>query len=178
MKKLLLSLLTVASLGTATITHAQTVAIKANPLAFFGGTDLLSAEVKIGENSTASAGLGLAGYKIAGSKYSSVGGELQYRYYFKEALHGWYAGAKVGYLSGKVKLNNFFSEESNETNYSAFNVGAKAGYQWIFGSGFTLDLNLGAAYSSFKYDDNSGDFSSLKASGILPNIGFGLGFAF
>ena len=63
----------------------------------FWAVPISSAEkLKLDENSTAIAGLGVAGYKIAGSKYSSVGGELQYRYYFKEALHGWYAVCKSG----------------------------------------------------------------------------------
>lgn len=159
--------------------YAQNIALKVNPLSFFGGTDLVSGEFKIGDNSSVIAGLGVAGYKIAGSKYSSFGGEAQYRYYFSEALHGWYGGAKVGYLAGKVKLEDYYNDGTKyETNYGALNLGVKGGYQWIFGSGFTLDLNLGAAYSSFKYDDNSGNFSTLKGSGILPNLGFALGFAF
>jgi len=176
MKKVLLSLLVVAGLGFAT--NAQTVAIKANPLALLGGTDLLSGEFKVGGNSSVGVGLGLAGFKIAGSKYSSFGGEAQYRYYFRESLHGWYLGAKAGYLAGKVKIDGFGDGETYKTNYGSFNVGAKAGYQWAFDSGFVIDLNLGAAYSSFKYDDNSGEFATLKGSGILPNLGFGLGFAF
>ncbi|MGM9478635.1 DUF3575 domain-containing protein [Pedobacter sp. GSP4] len=176
MKKTLLSLLTAALLGFAA--QAQTIAIKANPLALLGGTDLVSGEFKIGDNSSVSAGLGAAGYKISGSKYSSFGGEAQYRYYFRESLHGWYVGAKAGYLAGKVKVQGFFDEKEYETKYGSLNAGVKGGYQWAFDSGFVIDLNLGAAYSSFKYDDNDGAFSSLKGSGILPNLGFGLGFAF
>jgi hypothetical protein len=175
MKKNLLSLLMLVAF--ACTAKAQTVAIKANPLAFFSGTDLLSGEFKIGGNSSVLVGAGIAGFKISGSKYSSFGGEAQYRYYFNEALKGWYAGAKVGYLSGKVKIDSF-DDDQYETNFGALNVGVKAGYQWVFRSGFTLDLNLGAAYSSYKYDDNQDAFSSLKASGVLPNLGFGLGYAF
>jgi len=176
MKKTLLSLLMVAGLGFAT--KAQTIAIKANPLALLGGTDLVSGEFKIGANSSVSAGLGVAGYKLSDSKYSSIGGEAQYRYYFRESLHGWYLGAKVGYLSGKVKIEDFNDGKDYKTNYGSLNIGAKAGYQWAFDSGFVIDLNLGAAYSSFKYDDNDGAFSTLKGSGVLPNLGFGLGFSF
>jgi hypothetical protein len=176
MKKNLFSLIML--LAFACTVKAQTVAIKANPLAFFSGTDLLSGEFKIGGNSSVLVGAGIAGFKISGSKYSSLGGEAQYRYYFSEALKGWYGGAKVGYLSGKVKIDDYFDGEQYETNFGAFNVGIKAGHQWVFKSGFTLDLNLGAAYSSYKYDDNQGAFSNLKASGVLPNLGFALGYAF
>jgi len=179
MKKALFTLLVITA-GLAQV-KAQDVALKVNPLSFFGGTDLVSGEFKIGDNSSLIGGVGVSGFKISGSKYSSFGGEVQYRYYFDEALHGWYAGGKVGYLAGKVKLEDFgfgTMSSSSETNYGSFNAGVKGGYQWVFGSGFTLDLNLGAAYSSFKYDDNSGAFSTLKGSGVLPNLGFGLGFAF
>ena len=104
-------------------------------------------------------------------------------------MKGWYAGAQAGYSTGKVKLEsstfsfggfglNDVETVSSETNFSALKFGAKGGYQWVWNSGFSLDLNLGLAYNSFSYDDESGNFSTLKGSGILPNLGFGLGYAF
>lgn len=183
MKKVILTAIAVFGFAFA---NAQENSIKVNPLSFFGGTDLVSFEHKLSDNSTGIVGAGLAGFKIGDAKYSSFGGELQYRYYFEEALKGWYAGGQAGYSSGKVELENSgfiisgtsITTTSSETNFSAFKVGAKGGYQWLWDSGFTLDLNLGVGYNSFKYDSSEGSFSTLKASGVLPNLGFALGYSF
>ncbi len=183
MKKIILSLVAVMAFGVA---NSQENIIKANPLSLLGGTDLVSFEHKIGEHSSVVVGAGIGGFKIGDAKYSNLGGELQYRYYFKESLRGVYAGGQVGYSSGKVKLENNYSFDTNgnlvsgtsETNFGAFKVGAKGGYQWVWSSGFSLDLNLGIAYNNFSYKSSDASFSTLKASGVLPNFGFGLGYAF
>lgn len=184
MKKVLLT--AVAVLGFVSFSNAQENIIKANPLSLLGGSDLVSFEHKLGEKSSIVVGAGIGGFKIGDAKYSSVGGELQYRYYFNEALKGVYAGGQAGYTSGKVKFENSFSFDSSgnlvsgtsETTYGALKVGAKGGYQWVWDSGFALDLNLGIAYNKFEYKSNDGVFSGLKASGVLPNFGFGIGYAF
>ncbi|WP_396181545.1 DUF3575 domain-containing protein [Flavobacterium sp.] len=184
MKKVLLT--AVAVFGFVA-TNAQENIVKVNPLSILGGTDLVSFEHKLGDNSSFVVGGGIGGFKIGDAKYSNLGGELQYRYYFNEALQGFYAGAQAGYNSGKVKLENSFSISStgaittgtsNETNFGALKVGAKGGYQWIWDSGLSIDLNVGIAYNKFTYKNEDGLFSTLKASGTLPNFGFGIGYAF
>jgi len=182
MKKIILTAAAVFAFGFA---NAQENIIKANPLSVLGGTDLLSFEHKIGEHSSAVLGLGYGGFKIGDAKYTNMGAEVQYRYYFDEALKGFYAGGQIGYTSGKVTLDGFSFDSnfnlvssSNETTFSSLKVGAKGGYQWVWTSGFSLDLNLGLAYNNFTYKSSDAAFSSLKASGVLPNFGFGLGYAF
>jgi hypothetical protein len=183
MKKLFIAAIAVMSFGLA---NAQESAIKANPLALLGGSDLLSYEFGIGESSTLVIGGGIGGYKLGGFKYSSFGGEVQYRYYFDEKLKGWYGGARAGFNSGKVKSEGFnFSFDGldnntsdSETNFTAFGGGVMGGYQFIIGSGFVIDLNLGASFTSFSYDTNDGVFDTLDGSGIFPRFGFGLGYAF
>ena len=125
----------------------------------------------------------IGGFKLGSIKYSSYGGGLQYRYYFSEAIKGWYGAGVAGLQSGSVEDEGFDfgggfgSTESSETNFSAFNLGARAGYQWVWGSGFTFDLNLGIAYSTFSYDDDT-NFTGLRASGILPTGSLALGYSF
>ncbi len=169
MKKIILTAIAVCAFGFA---NAQENIIKANPLALLGGTDMVSFEHKLGENTSILLGAGIGGYKIGDAEYSNMGAEVQYRYYFEEAFKGFYAGGQVGYSSGKVKIL------SSETNFGSFKLGGKGGYQWVWDSGFSLDLNIGIAYNNFSYKDSSGAFTSLKASGVLPNFGFGLGYAF
>ncbi|MCL6461241.1 Protein of unknown function [Flavobacterium micromati] len=183
MKKIILSAIAVMAFG---FVSAQENVVKVNPLSILGGTDLVSFEHKLGENSSFVVGAGIGGFKIGDAKYSNFGGEVQYRYYFNEALRGFYAGGQAGYSAGKVEIENSFSfddqgnmnSSTNETNFGAFKVGAKGGYQWIWESGFSLDLNLGLAYNNFNYKNSDSSFSTLKASGVLPNFGFALGYGF
>jgi hypothetical protein len=181
MKKIILSALAICAF---TLASAQENIIKANPLSVLGGTDLLSFEHKLGDNSSILVGAGIGGFKIGTAKYSNMGAEVQYRYYFNEALKGLYAGGQIGYSSGKVKLETIdftgttFASITNETNFSSLKLGGKGGYQWVWDSGFSLDLNVGIAYNNFSYKNSDASFSTLKASGVLPNFGFGLGYAF
>lgn len=183
MKKVLLTAAAVFAFGFA---NAQENVIKANPLSILGGSDLVSFEHKLSDKSSIVLGAGIGGFKIGDAKYSSFGAEAQYRFYFNEALRGFYAGGQAGYTSGKVKLEgvptfneNFeLTSSTSETNFGALKVGAKGGYQWIWDSGFSLDLNLGIAYNKFNYKSSDSTFSTLKASGVLPNFGFALGYAF
>ncbi len=174
MKKIFL---TAAAVFAFSFANAQENIVKANPLALLGGTDMVSFEHKLDGNSSIVLGAGIGGFKIGEAKYSNMGAEVQYRYYFNEALEGFYAGGQVGYSSGKVKIG-VPGYSTNETNFGSFKLGGKGGYQWIWDSGFSLDLNVGIAYNNFSYKNSDALFATLKASGVLPNFGFGLGYAF
>ena len=95
-------------------------------------------------------------------------------------IRGWI----TSYTSGKVKIDNAFDfgdggfETDNESKFTSLRIGAKGGYQWLWGSGFVLDLNLGLAYTKFSYENSDSAFSSLKASGILPTGSLAIGYSF
>ena len=185
MKKIILSAIAIMTIGFA---NAQENSIKANPLsALFGGNDLVSFEHKIADKGTLALGLGYSSLTVGETTYADYGAELQYRFYFEDAFKGWYAGPNVGYSAGSVKSEylSFYGNGGTKTyedKRTKLQIGARAGYQWVFGSGFTLDLNLGLAYNKYTY--NFGDTtneslqSGYKASGILPNFGLGLGYTF
>ena len=161
----------------------QKNSVKANPFALLGGTDLVNYERAIGEHSSVGGGLGLGGFKFGGAKYSSFGANLAYRYFFEEALRGWYGLGIVFYQGGSVKLEtpNFFGGPVQEakSDFNAFGLGARGGYQWIWDSGFTLDLSLGFTYSSFSYSgDTNSQTLDLKGGGVLPSFGVALGYSF
>ncbi len=110
-------------------------------------------------------------------KYTSYGSELQGTYYFKEALEGLYGGAQAGFNLGNATLDAGFA--TSEVSYTSFRLGAKAGYQWIWKSGFALDLNLGFGYNKFSYNADAGSLTTgLSGGGVRPNLGFGIGYAF
>ncbi len=182
MKKLLLCA-AFAVLGLSTV-NAQENVIKANPLALLGGTDLVSYERALGDHASVVVSAALGGFKLSDVKYKSFGAGLQYRYYFADVLDGWYGAAVASYQSGKTEVENgiFLSgNNADEFDFTALGGGLKIGHQWVWDSGFSLDLNIGASYKSFDYDFTDGTSQTtqdlFKASGTLPTFGFGLGYA-
>ncbi|WP_018676487.1 DUF3575 domain-containing protein [Riemerella columbina] len=175
MKKLFL----VGALALFGAVNAQQNSVKVNPFALLGGTDMVTYERAISGNSSVGLGGGIGGFKIGDVKYSNAGGTIFYRYYFNEALKGWYGMGSVAYSGGTVKYTDGFNNKEEKQNFSSFGGGVKAGYQWLWNSGFTLDLNAGLGYSSFNYDSNeSSNNIALKASGVLPMFGVALGYSF
>lgn len=178
----------VGALALCGAMSAQKNSVKANPFALLGGSDLVSYERAIGGNSTVGVGAGIGGFKLGGVKYSQAGGSVFYRYYFGEALKGWYGHGGVSYSGGKVKTENegisfdinansiSANKSSEEVKFGAFGAQVKAGYQWVWNSGFTLDLNAGIGYTSFNYDNS--ETTGLKGNGILPALGVALGYSF
>jgi hypothetical protein len=174
MKKIFLGALTLLSMN---FIKAQDNVVKVNPLSFFGGSDLVSYERKLTDNISGLVGLGYSSFSLSSYKYTSYGTELQGRYYFKDVLEGFYGGAQAGLNLGKAKLDAGFI--SSDVSYTSIRLGAKAGYQWIWKSGFALDLNLGFGYNTFSYNAGAGSSTAgLSGGGIRPNLGFGIGYAF
>jgi hypothetical protein len=156
----------------ATITsNAQDNIIKINPLALVNGSDLLSFEKVITDRSSLILGAGISNFKFGDLKYQSKGAELQYRYYFDEVLFGWYAGGQVGYSTGKVELDD------ESLTYNSIKGGIKGGRQWIWDSGFSVDLNIGVAYNTFDYSETA-DPEIYQLSGIYPNLAVAIGYSF
>lgn len=179
MKKILLA----SAFALFGLANAQENSVKVNPFALLGGTDLVSYERAIGGASTVGVGVGIGGFKIADYKYSNVGGSVFYRYYFGGTpLKGWYGLGGLSYSNGKAKYNkSIFGEDLKfEHKYNSFGGNVRAGYQWVWDSGFTLDLNAGISYSSFNYktNDTVEEIVGLKSSGILPAVGVALGYSF
>ena len=174
MKKILLGALTLLSMNFA---KAQDNAIKVNPFAFFGGSDLISYERKFTDNISGLVGLGYSSFSLSSYKYTSYGSEIQGRYYFKEALEGFYGGAQAGFNLGNATLDAGIL--SSDISYTSIRLGAKGGYQWVWKSGFALDLNLGLGFNTFSYNADSGTSTiGLSGGGVRPNLGLGLGYAF
>jgi hypothetical protein len=112
-------------------------------------------------------------------KYQFFGLGAEYRYYFSgTAPKGAYVAPGASYLFGSAKYTNF-NNNSEKTTASGFTVKGVAGYQWIFGGNFVLDLNGGIQYLKLNLKDNSGDFANQNAaSGILPALSASIGFNF
>jgi hypothetical protein len=179
MKKLLIaaSMLISVSATFAQEGSPQNV-IKVNPLGIFFGNASLAYERALGEKSSFVIAPSFGFLKLSGFKYSSFGIGAEYRKYLsktRNAPAGLYVAPGVGYTGGSVKVDD---GNSDKVTYNSFTLKAVLGHQWIWDSGFVLDLNGGIQYFSFSYDNKNGAFSGLAASGVFPALGLSIGYAF
>ena len=159
MKKVLLTLITIIAVNAAV--SAQI--IKVAPVALAFGVINAGYEMKLGEKSSIYPSASV----YIGSTTNGFGLGLQYRKYLsssKDFPAGFFVAPEVQYASAKQKT-------LNDLSYSAFAVGAQIGYQWLLGDSFTIEVSGGPAYWSA-----GGGNNTVALSGILPSIGFNLGY--
>lgn len=180
MKKFLIAACMLISFSAAIAQEgAPQNVIKVNPLGIFFGSASLGYERAIGPKSSFVIAPSFGFLKFSGFKYSSFGIGAEYRQYLskgKSAPAGLYVAPGVGYTGGSVKVDD--GSGSDKTNYSSFTLKGVLGHQWVWDSGFVLDLNGGIQYFSFSYDEKNGAFSGAKANGIFPALGLAIGYAF
>lgn len=168
MKKLILSL---AFVAMAFGLSAQSNVIKTNPLSLAFGNFNATYERVLGTSSSILI-KGQYMYKLFGAEVNLAGGGLGFRYYFTNAKKpvpgGFYINPQATFAFGSV------TDDDNET-YSAKSIafGAEIGYQWVWESGFVLDLGIGPMYTNVSGD---GDGDGLK--GIMPSATLAIGYAF
>lgn len=181
MKKLLFASALFLGALTVNAQEAQKAnVIKVNPLGLLFGSANVGYERALNEKSSFMIAPQFGGFKLGGFKYSSFGGSAQYRFYFsdaKSAPEGFYAAPGLNFTSGKATIDDGMGEK-DETKFTSFGGSAMVGNQWIFNSGFVIDLGGGVQYSKFNYKDEEGSFSTLKASGIFPALSFSIGYNF
>ncbi|PWJ38465.1 DUF3575 domain-containing protein [Sediminitomix flava] len=171
MKKALL--LFFALLLTTSIVNAQDEQpknlVKVNPLGALLSVYNLTYERQIGE--TASSVL-LSGeylnWSTLGITGTSVG--IEYRFHFSKNR----TSPAGMYLSPVLSVGSL-TETSSDNSVAFTRIGAVFGHQWIYDSGFVLDLYGG--YGSYSFDESSFDEgTSISATG--PILGIALGYAF
>lgn len=173
----------ISAIAICGMVSAQQNSIKIAPFSLFGGAfggvNMLSYERAINEKSSLGLGAGYVGYSTEEVKYRHGGASLFYRYYFSQVLKGGYASGTASYGLGKVENKDYYSN-TTEDNYGILGIGFRAGYQWVWNSGFTLDLNGGLNYTFFNYKTRTENTNvdDLKANILLPTIGIALGYSF
>lgn len=147
--------------------------VKVNPLGILFGVASVGYERVLDAKSSVQFNAYFGGLSVAGNKYTNLGAGVDYRRYFgssSEAPKGFYVSPGVGVLNTKVKVGS-----SNGTA-TGVSLKAVAGNQWVFGSGFVIDLNGGIQYTNITPKINGVNYD--KYSGVYPAIGFSLGYAF
>ena len=122
---------------------------------------------------------------LAYKKYISKGREGLQGLYFSPAV-------KYGVLKGKQRYQDYIStgpttppviiEKTSDFKTNSLNVAFLFGKQWVYKSGFSLDISGGIGYYNNKYEgDNNFNFYYRRNQteyGITPNLNLSVGYAF
>lgn len=158
----------IALFGFITIASAQTQLIKTNPLGLAFGNFNVTYERVLNEKSTINLSANYQ-YRLFGVDVNSFGVGAGWRYFFtyakKDVPAGFYLQPQANVTFGNV----------DDFNYTAIGIGAEIGYQWVWDSGFVLDLGLGPQYTILtgSYEDIGFD----SEGGILPAATLAIGYA-
>ncbi len=169
MKKLIISLaFFVFALGL----HAQGNVIKTNPLGLAFGNFNATYERVLGTSSSILF-RGQYMYRLLGVKVNLGGVGLGYRYYITHAKKpvpaGFYVNPQAAFSFGSV-----YDDNNDAVSGTTLGIGAEIGYQWVWESGFVLDLGIGPMYTFV----NSDEANLTVDSGFLPSATLAIGYAF
>ena len=146
------------SMFLALTAFGQSSAVKVNPVGLAFG--VANAGYEFSTSDSQSATISGLYYDVSGISGFGVGAE--YRFYFGgEALKGWHAGPSLGYLS---------LEDDFNTSASVFSFGGEVGHQWVWNSGFLVDVFAGLGFAT------GGDILNGLDSTTI-GIGVSLGYA-
>ena len=177
MKKLLLVALLFSATYFKGYAQSEKNTLKINPISALLRTGSVFYEHKLSEKTSVQLGAAYTGMKISDTKFSGLALTPEFRFYPKQnALNGLYTAAFLRYQDYRVK-----DEESTaKGSYSSFGGGVLLGRQWIYSSGFTLDLFFGPSFNSgkVKADDGSNEPEINSAiDGLGLRAGVLIGFA-
>jgi hypothetical protein len=103
---------------------------------------------------------------------TGYGAQADYRHHFSNnrvSPAGLYLSPNIG--AGKIKTENVLGLGTAETSTSYYSTGVNFGHQWIYNSGFSLDLFFGYGLLSVANED-------VRDSGGYPSLGLAMGYAF
>lgn len=180
MKKLLtigaIMLVSQVSFGATTIeskttTQDRNVNITIDPLSMILGIFDAGADFRVNSNLTLGGYFKFASYEFTNSsltgssRLTAYGGGAKMHYYLtNNALEdSWYVSPSIGFMP----VQTFGSTQS------VFSTGTTIGYQWVYNSGFNMNLGFGVQYISI-----SSDMTDSYLRGIIPAAEFRMGFAF
>lgn len=162
MKKILLAVITIFAINTT----VQAQIIKVSPIALAFGVINAGYEKQLGEKSSIFPSASF--YSRSG--VSGFGLGLQYRKYLS-ASKDFPAGF---FVAPEVQYGSFKQKDFGDFSYSAFSIGGQIGYQWLLGDNFTIEVSGGPAY----WIAGSKGTGTVTYDGVLPSIGFNLGYFF
>lgn len=149
--------------------NAQDNVIKANPIGLAFGNFNATYERVLNDKTSVLIDANYR-YSLFGLDVSAFGVGAAYRFYITNAKKpvpaGFYAQGQAGFNLGSI----------DTFKYTSIAIGAQVGYQWVWDSGFVLDLGLGPVYTILSGETDS--FGSDSGGGILPSFTLAVGYAF
>jgi hypothetical protein len=149
--------------------------VKINPLGLLLRSANVAYEHVLSEKSSVQGNVQFGAFTIGTTKYSNIGASVDYKFYLsntKEAPAGFYASPGIGFFNTRVK------DGPQSLSGSGAIIKGVIGNQWVWESGFALDLFGGINYFAGGSINGTGGVSYTKFSGILPTLGASLGYAF
>lgn len=177
MKKIIISLIALAFFLGANAQEVKNV-VKVNPLGLLFGNASLSYERLLNEKSSVQLNANYGSWSLLETTISSVGAGLDYRMYIsktKVAPNGWYLSPGASFSNVSYSSTDINGDEITGA-VSSIGLKVDGGYQWVWDSGFELELFLGAGYGIAT--GSSEGVSLGSATGITPRLGIALGWGF
>ncbi len=158
--------------------YSNSITIK--PVFMIFGIFSLEYERKIADNMSLGLGLGYYTRSTGSSTFSGFQFVPEFRYYFEEAIEGWYASPYITYTIFTESYPIIETDQNtgadvtkdHSESLSFYGGGVVGGRKWVWG-GFTLD-----AWVGFGYLGLSGSSNESLSVGILPVSGLAIGFSF
>jgi hypothetical protein len=153
------------------LSFGQNQVIKMNPLGFAFGFFNVRYEKALNDKTSFQIGGNFYSRKFDEVKTTGFGLDAEYRFYItnrkKPAPEGFYIGPTIGFDFNKTKD----TDTKDGATFSLFGIGATVGYQWIWDSGFALELGMGPQYSILAGKGDGLD-DSVDYEGVLPRFGY------
>lgn len=151
--------------------------VRVNPLGLAFGIIGAEVDFKVGESMTVGPSLGILSTSLGTTSLNAyqIGARANFYLSGPAISDGWFAAPYASFLPMTIKSGNA------SASWSSFSAGALFGYQWVWESGFNMDVGLGASYYSTASSVTADDGSSLSVpgfSGILPAFEWSVGYAF
>ncbi len=178
-------------------THTNIIKIGTNT--FFDGDEFpfnISWETKVANRQSLQISLSPRLYKDDFQNTGGIALSLAYRKYIskgREGLQGLYFSpvVKYGVLNDKQIYTDYIytgpttpptmTQKTNTYKVNSLDVGFLFGKQWVYKSGFSLDISGGVGFFNNKYDGDNNSYyyrSNQTEYGITPNLNISIGYAF
>jgi len=144
--------------------------ITINPLPLIVGMVALEYERKLSPNAALPIAVNYWSFTLGDLKFTSFGVGAGYRWYFHPvALDGWYLEPGVAVQSASITVTEPVTNLEAKASGVVFGPGVVFGREWVWESGFVLNLALGAEFNIGKLEAKAG---STSASADVDGVGF------
>jgi hypothetical protein len=174
MKKFYILTIVLSSFLTSQFTYAKDLertetyelknySVKVNPLAFIFGVFNGGFNYGVHEKMT----LGIGGSFVKIHDVTGYGADLKMDYFLngQRFEDSWYVSPRIGYI--RVNGSNSYVQGAD--------LGVIAGYNWLYQSGFLMNVGAGVGYSTLGGRLDGTNISAI--SGTHPLVEFNLGYA-